>query len=61
MLVYLLGVVHAVGAGTDASTPWLRAFLLVTGVPIVVLFLHRIRTRRPVRAMRPAAELPVGP
>ena len=61
VLVYLLGVVHAVGAGTDASTPWLRAFLLVTGVPIVVLFVHRIRTRRPVRTMRPFAEVPVGP
>jgi sulfoxide reductase heme-binding subunit YedZ len=56
VLVYLLGVVHAVGAGTDASTPWLRAFLLVTGVPIVVLFLQRVRARRPARAMRPAAE-----
>jgi methionine sulfoxide reductase heme-binding subunit len=55
VLVYLLGVVHAVGAGTDASTPWLRAFLLVTGVPIVVLFLHRVRTRRPLPAMRPVA------
>ena len=42
VLVYLLGVVHALGAGTDASTPWLRAFLLVTGVPIVVLFLRRV-------------------
>ena len=61
VLVYLLGVVHAVGAGTDASTPWLRAFLLVTGVPIVVLFVHRIRTRRPVRTRRPLAEVPVGP
>ena len=27
----------------DASTPWLRAFLLVTGVPIVVLFVLRSR------------------
>ena len=56
VIVYLLGVVHALGAGTDASTPWLRAFLLVTGVPIAVLFVHRLRGRRPARAMRPAAE-----
>jgi sulfoxide reductase heme-binding subunit YedZ len=56
VLVYLLGVVHAIGAGTDASTPWLRTFMLVTGVPILVLFLHRVRTRRPLPAMRPVAE-----
>ena len=46
--------------GTDASTPWLRAFLLVTGVPIVVLFVHRLRGRRPARVTRPAAEGAVG-
>ena len=60
VLVYVLGVVHAVGAGTDASTPWLRAFLLVTGVPIVVLFVLRLRGRRPARVTRPAAEGAVG-
>ena len=55
VLVYLLGVVHALGAGTDASTPWLRTFLLITGAPIVVLFLRRLRGRRPVRETRPVA------
>ena len=60
VLVYVLGVVHAVGAGTDASTTWLRAFLLVTGVPIVVLFVHRLRGRRPARVTRPAAEVAAG-
>jgi sulfoxide reductase heme-binding subunit YedZ len=55
VLVYLLGVVHALGAGTDASTPWLRAFLLTTGAPIVALFLRRLRGRRPVRETRPVA------
>ena len=56
VLVYLLGVVHALGAGTDASTPWLRAFLLTTGAPIIVLFLRRLRRRRPVRVTRRVAE-----
>jgi methionine sulfoxide reductase heme-binding subunit len=51
VLVYLAGVVHALGAGTDASTAWLRAFLLVTGVPIAALFLRRVLVRR----TRPAA------
>jgi len=56
VLVYALGVVHAIGAGSDASTPWLRTFMLVTGAPIVVLFLRRVTARRPARAVRPAAE-----
>ena len=42
VLVYLLGVVHTLGAGTDASAPWMRAVLLATGVPIVFLFLLRV-------------------
>lgn len=41
LLVYVLAVVHALGAGTDASTPWLRAILVVTGAPIVFLALLR--------------------
>jgi sulfoxide reductase heme-binding subunit YedZ len=45
VLVYVLGVVHALGAGTDASTPWLRVFLLLTGAPIAVLFLRRVLVR----------------
>lgn len=36
-LVYVLGVVHTLGAGTDASEPWLQATLIVTGAPIVFL------------------------
>ena len=57
VLVYLLGIIHALGAGTDASTPWLRVFLIVTGVPIAGLFLHRLRGRRPMR-VRPVRDAP---
>ena len=53
VLAYALGVAHAVGAGTDASTPWLRTFMLATGAPILALFLRRVIGRRPVRAARP--------
>jgi methionine sulfoxide reductase heme-binding subunit len=52
-VVYVLGVVHALGAGTDASTLWLRAFMLVTGAPILFLLLVRVLPRRgpaPLRA-----------
>jgi sulfoxide reductase heme-binding subunit YedZ len=54
VVVYVLGVIHALGAGSDASTPWLRAFLLVTGVPIVALFVRRVVARR-TRPRAPAA------
>jgi methionine sulfoxide reductase heme-binding subunit len=54
VLVWALGWVHAVGAGTDSGSPWLRIFMLVTGVPILVLF--AIRTlNRPQRRPVPAA------
>jgi methionine sulfoxide reductase heme-binding subunit len=42
ILVYLLGVIHVVGAGSDAETVWLRAVLFATGAPILFLFLLRI-------------------
>jgi sulfoxide reductase heme-binding subunit YedZ len=40
--VYALGVVHALGAGSDASSVWLRGWLLVTGIPIAILFAVRV-------------------
>jgi sulfoxide reductase heme-binding subunit YedZ len=39
---YVLGVVHTLGAGSDASAPWLRAALFATGAPILFLFLLRV-------------------
>jgi methionine sulfoxide reductase heme-binding subunit len=57
VLVYLLGVVHTLGAGTDAGAPWLRAFLVVTGVPIAALFARRVAGRR--RSAPAAAPVPV--
>ncbi len=41
LLVYVLGVIHALGAGTDASTPWMRTILIATGGPILFLALLR--------------------
>jgi sulfoxide reductase heme-binding subunit YedZ len=51
-LVYALGVVHALGAGSDAATPWLRTFVLVTGAPILGLFVRRVTARRPAPRQR---------
>ena len=58
VVVYLLGLIHTIGAGTDASTPWLRWFMVVTAVPMAALFVRRVMGRRPEplprRAPRPA-------
>jgi sulfoxide reductase heme-binding subunit YedZ len=35
--VYVLGVIHTIGAGTDAGTPWLIGILIATGAPIALL------------------------
>jgi methionine sulfoxide reductase heme-binding subunit len=40
-LVYVLGVVHTVGSGTDAGTAWLTAILVATGTPILYLGILR--------------------
>jgi sulfoxide reductase heme-binding subunit YedZ len=42
VVVYLLGLVHTLGAGTDAATPWLRWFMVATAGPMAVLFLRRV-------------------
>ena len=34
-LVYVLGVTHTLGSGTDAGTPWMTAILIATGTPIL--------------------------
>jgi len=56
VLVWALGMVHALGAGTDAGSPWLQAFMLASGVPILVLFgirmLRHPRRERAVVAVR---------
>jgi sulfoxide reductase heme-binding subunit YedZ len=56
VLVYALGIVHTLGAGSDASAPWLRMFVVVTGAPILMLFVRRVAVRRPARRAVPAAE-----
>jgi sulfoxide reductase heme-binding subunit YedZ len=41
LLVWVLGVIHTLGAGSDAATPWLRAFVLLPAIPIVYLTVLR--------------------
>lgn len=47
ILVYVLAVAHTLGAGTDASEPWMLALLVGTGAPVLFLFVMRVLTPRP--------------
>ena len=46
VLVYVMAVAHTLGAGTDASTPWLRSWILITAPVIAVLFVIRVVSAR---------------
>lgn len=47
LLVWVLGVAHALGSGTDAGSAWLLAILAATAVPIVFLGTFRFLPRTP--------------
>jgi methionine sulfoxide reductase heme-binding subunit len=46
VLVYVLGLVHAFGAGTDASAVWFRWWVILTAPAIGGLFVHRVLSGR---------------
>lgn len=57
VVVYLLGLVHALGAGTDAGAAWFRWWVLLTTPVIGALFAYRVvasRSRRQAREAAPA-------
>jgi sulfoxide reductase heme-binding subunit YedZ len=66
VLVYLLGLAHAFGSGTDASAVWFRWWVFATAPVIGALFVHRAigagakrrksNERRPI----PAAQGPIS-
>jgi sulfoxide reductase heme-binding subunit YedZ len=56
ILVYLLGLVHALGSGTDASAVWFRWWVMLTAPVIGGLFVYRVlsgRARKQAKAVRP--------
>ena len=53
--VYVLAVIHTLGAGSDAGTPWLRAQIVLTGAPILFLFVMRVLPAAKVSGGGPAA------
>ena len=55
-LVYVLGVIHTVGSGSDAGTAWLTAILIATGTPILYLGILRALPAQPVSARAARAE-----
>jgi sulfoxide reductase heme-binding subunit YedZ len=60
ILVYVLGLVHALGAGTDASAVWFRWWVILTGPLIGGLFVYRVlsgRAKKRARAERPGPSL----
>lgn len=51
VVVYVLGLAHAIGAGTDASIPIVRYAMLATAAPVLFLFALRVlRERAKARA-----------
>jgi methionine sulfoxide reductase heme-binding subunit len=56
VVVYLLGLVHALGAGTDASTPWFRWWVIVTTPVIGGLFVYRVLSSRAKKQAREAKQ-----
>jgi sulfoxide reductase heme-binding subunit YedZ len=60
VLVWVLGVVHTLGAGSDAATPWLRAFVLAPAIPISYLIVRRtlVGRRRSAPRRKPEREGP---
>jgi methionine sulfoxide reductase heme-binding subunit len=56
VVVYVLGLVHALGAGTDASAVWFRWWVMVTAPLIGGLFVYRVlsgRAKKQAKAARP--------
>jgi predicted ferric reductase len=44
--VYLLGLLHALGAGSDARSPLFLLWVVGSGVPIAMLFVYRLGAAR---------------
>jgi sulfoxide reductase heme-binding subunit YedZ len=52
VVVYVLGLIHTIGAGTDAGTAWLGWFMALTAIPMAALFVRRVIGRKPAPAPR---------
>lgn len=59
ILVYVLGLVHALGAGTDASAVWFRWWVMLTAPLIGGLLVHRVLSGRARKRARKATPEPL--
>jgi methionine sulfoxide reductase heme-binding subunit len=55
--VYALGIVHALGSGTDARSAWLLALLGLTAAPVAVLIALRVVSSAPWTSTQSASRL----
>jgi methionine sulfoxide reductase heme-binding subunit len=57
-LAWLLGLVHALGEGTDSGQVWFLAMIAVAAVPALVLLLARLASSRALGSPRVSASQP---
>lgn len=55
VVVWVMAIVHALGAGTDSGQAWMQLTLLATGLPIIALFILRLKGGRPRKVKAPQA------
>jgi sulfoxide reductase heme-binding subunit YedZ len=58
-VVYVLALIHTLGAGTDADTPWLSATMLLSAIAAAGLLLARL-AKRPAKARGRDARVSAG-
>ncbi|HEX3239008.1 MAG TPA: hypothetical protein VHR18_02595 [Solirubrobacterales bacterium] len=61
ILVYVLGLTHALGAGTDASAVWFRWWVIATTPLIGGLFVYRVLSGRAKKAKAGRERSPLRP
>jgi sulfoxide reductase heme-binding subunit YedZ len=59
LAVYVLGVIHTLGAGTDARSAWLIVIVIATAAPIALLTAARMLPAKTPRGPRPRRRIPL--
>jgi sulfoxide reductase heme-binding subunit YedZ len=55
LVVYLLGIVHTLGSGTDAGSVWLLGLIVLTAAPVAILTTWRVLRRSAPWTTTPSA------
>jgi hypothetical protein len=53
LAVYVLGIAHGIGSGTDGLSLWLVAIVVATGIPVVLIAFYRYMPSEEPAASRP--------